>query len=224
MNSELHLAQSYFTLPSHMPFQDFFLPEKPVWEWVEAIQNALQSFDFLHQEGLRNTHPGLVIEGNVFIHPSVKLPPYGVIQGPVWIGPETVLRPGIFIRGNVIVGQKCVLGHSCEYKNALLMDNVETAHFNYVGDSVLGSHAHLGAGAILANLRLDRQSVKVRTPQGRYETHRKKLGAILGEGVDVGCNAVLQPGTLVAKGGRVWPATAAGGFIGEDKTVIKGFG
>ena len=207
------LAGAYFTLPQHIPFQDFFEPDQPVWEWVDAIQIALQSFDFLPQENVRHSRPGLVIDENVFIHPSVELPAYGVIQGPTWIGPETVLRPGVFIRGNVIVGQKCVLGHACEYKNALLMDEVETAHFNYIGDSILGSRSHLGAGAIIANVRLDRKNVRVHLPSGSYATNRKKFGAILGEGVEVGCNAVLQPGTIAAKNACILPCQPTRGFV-----------
>lgn len=208
-----NLAKNYFILPSHIPFQDFFDPEKPVWEWVDAIHIALQSFDFLPQEAIYHARPGLLIDKNVFIHPSVELPAYGVIHGPTWIGAETVLRPGVFIRGNVIVGQKCVLGHACEYKNVLLMDEVQTAHFNYIGDSILGSRAHLGAGAIIANVRLDRQNVFVHSSNGKHDTGRKKFGAIVGEDVKIGCNAVVQPGTIIAKKAQVLPCKAIGKFV-----------
>lgn len=211
--SEKDLAGNYFTLPSHIPFQDFFDPAEPVWQWVDAIHLALQSFDFLPQEASHHARPGLLIDKNVFIHPSVELPAYGVIHGPTWIGAETILRPGVFIRGNVIVGQGCVLGHACEYKNALLMDGVETAHFNYIGDSILGSRSHLGAGAIIANVRLDRENVFAYSPTGKHDTGRRKFGAIIGEGVEIGCNAVVQPGTIIAKNALVLPCKPIGKFV-----------
>lgn len=208
-------AKDLFSLPTHLPFQDFFEPEMAPWEWVSAIAGALQAFDFLDRDEDRVCPPGVTIVGDVFIHPTVKLPPYAVIEGPTWIGPHTQIRPGAYIRGNVIVGEGCVLGHACEYKNCLLMDQVETAHFNYVGDSVLGSRSHLGAGAILANVRLDRSLVKAYTPTGLVETGLRKLGACLAEGVEVGCNAVLQPGTILSRKSWVGPATAFGGYLAQ---------
>lgn len=206
-------AKELFTLPHTLPFQDFFKNEEAPWAWIQSIAEALKSFDFLESDHLDNLPPGLTIVGDVFIHPSVTLPPYGVIEGPAWIGAHTIIRPGVFIRGNVIVGEHCVLGHACEYKNALLMDHVQTAHFNYIGDSILGSHSHLGAGAILANVRLDRQNIKAHTPDGPIQTDFKKFGACLGEGVEIGCNAVIQPGSLLGKKSWVGPASAFGGWL-----------
>src|SRR5690606_24931956 len=108
--------------------------------------------------------------------PTVKLPSFGTIEGPAWIGPECELRPGVYVRGNVIAGKGCLMGNSCEYKNALLLDKVETAHFNYVGDTILGNKAHLGAGVICANLKLLRDEVCACTPDGRIPTGLRKLG------------------------------------------------
>jgi NDP-sugar pyrophosphorylase family protein len=125
------------------------------------------------------------------------------------------------IRGNVIVGAKSVLGNACEYKNCLLMDRVETPHYNYVGDSILGSHSHLGAGAICSNLRLDRQPVTVRGPDVTWDTGLRKFGAILGEQAEVGCNAVLNPGAVLGKRALVMPAMAFGGVLPANQ-IAKG--
>jgi NDP-sugar pyrophosphorylase family protein len=117
------------------------------------------------------------------------------------------------VRGNVIVGEGCVLGNACEYKNCLLMDGVATPHYNYVGDSVLGNRAHLGAGAICSNYRLDHRDVLVREGDTVHTTGLRKFGAIIGDGAEVGCNAVLNPGTLLGKRALVMPAIAFGGYL-----------
>lgn len=214
-------ASDLFNLPKSLPFQKYFLPEARPWEWVLAIREALGDFDFSKAPKCENVPQGFVIEGPVYIHQTVKLPPYGYIQGPAYIGPNTELRPGVYIRGNVIVGDDCVLGNSCEYKNCLLMDNVQTPHFNYVGDSVLGSGSHLAAGVVLANLRLDQQSISVDIgSKERVQTNLRKLGSMVGEKAEVGCNSVLQPGTVLSKDVLVGSCVALGGFVGKGKHVF----
>ena len=153
------------------------------------------------------------MEGQVWLHPSVKLPAYATLIGPLWIGANTEIRPGAYLRGNVIVGERCVLGNACEFKNCLLMDKVQVPHFSYVGDSILGNYAHLGAGAICSNLRLDQQPIVIRTADASFDTGLKKFGAILGDGAEVGCNAVLQPGTLLGQRALIMPLTAFGGHL-----------
>jgi carbonic anhydrase/acetyltransferase-like protein (isoleucine patch superfamily) len=140
---------------------------------------------------------GRALEGAIWLHPSVKLPATATIIGPAWIGANTEIRPGAFIRGNVIVGAGAVLGNACEFKNCLLMDKVQVPHFSYVGDSILGNGAHLGAGVICSNLRLDQKPVVIRAAGVTHETGLKKFGAVLGDRAEVGCNAVLNPGTLL---------------------------
>ncbi len=184
---------------SLLPFASHFLAEAEPWAWVKAIAKALAAYDFSATAVPTSLPPALSIRGPVFIHPTVKLPPFGCIEGPAWIGPDCELRPGVFIRGNVIAGRGCLLGNSCEYKNALLLDKVETAHFNYVGDSVLGNKAHLGAGVICANLKLLRDEVHACTPDGRVPTGLRKLGALVGDFAEVGCNSVLQPGSILGR-------------------------
>ncbi|MGH7996821.1 MAG: UDP-N-acetylglucosamine diphosphorylase, partial [Opitutaceae bacterium] len=165
-------AADFFTLPDSLAaFAPHFPAEAPPWEWLAGIASALAAWRF-DGSGLagREIPKGVHIEGPVHLHPSVKLPPYCVIVGPVWIGPDATLRPGAFLRGQVIVGAGSILGNACEYKNCLIMDNVQTPHYNYVGDSLLGSRSHLAAGVICSNLRLDRKPVVVRGPDRDWDT------------------------------------------------------
>ena len=138
-------ASSLFSLPDTLPFHDFFKPDMPPWAWVAAIQSALSAFDFSQSKPPDDLPPGVHIEGNVHIEHGVKFPAFAQIEGPVWIGQDTKICPGAYIRSNVIIGKNCVIGNSCEYKNSLLMDKVQTPHYNYVGDSILGNGVHLGA-------------------------------------------------------------------------------
>jgi carbonic anhydrase/acetyltransferase-like protein (isoleucine patch superfamily) len=205
-------AAEFFTLPPSLAaFAAHFSAEVPPWEWLKRIGPALAAFPF---EAKRPLLPlGVHAEGPLWIHPEVKLPSYATIIGPVYIGARSEIKPGAFIRGNVIVGEDCVLGNACEYKNCLLMDGVKTPHYNYVGDSILGNKAHLGAGAICSNLRLDNREVLVRIGAAVYPTGLRKFGAILGDSAEVGCNAVLNPGTLLGPRALVMPAIAFGGYL-----------
>jgi NDP-sugar pyrophosphorylase family protein len=192
-------ASELFDWPESLPFERVFDPEAHPWEWLPMIKEALAAFDFETAGGMDVFPPGVHVEGPVYLHPSVKLPPYCVIKGPAWIGENVEIRPGAFIRSHVIVGAGSVLGNACEYKNCLLMENVETPHYNYVGDSILGNGAHLGAGAICANLRLARDEVVIRIEAQRYSTGLRKVGAFMGDGSEAGCNSVLQPGTILGR-------------------------
>lgn len=200
--------------PEGLPFAPWFPLDAEPWTWLPRIREALAGEAFSPSVP-ENIPPGLHIGDAVFIHPSVNLPPYGVIQGPAYIGEDCELRPGVFVRSNVIAGPRCVLGNSCEYKNCLLLEQVETAHFNYVGDSILGSRAHLGAGVILANLKLARDEVSAYTPDGRVKTGLRKFGAIVGAGAEVGCNAVLQPGTILGRNAVVMSGVAYHGYLAD---------
>lgn len=209
-------AADFFDFPDSLPFASAFPADAAPWEWVGAIGSAL--------EGLETSIPsdlpdGVSVTGPVYIDPSVRLPHVCTIIGPAYIGPETEIRPGAYVRGNLIVGRGCVLGNACEFKNALLLDGVKVPHFNYVGDSVLGNHSHLGAGVICSNVRLDGADVSLQLPSGLVRTGLRKLGAMLGDGVEVGCNAVIQPGTLIGRRSIVYPLTAFGGFLDHDRIV-----
>lgn len=209
-------ASDLFALPPSLsPFAAHFPADAAPWEWLRRIGPALKGVaPEIFSSPKKNLPPGVHIQGDVFLDPSVKLPPHATIIGPAWIGPETEIRPGAYVRGNVIVGARCVLGNSCEFKNCLLMDGAQVPHFSYVGDSILGHAAHLGAGVILSNLRLDQNPITLRLPDGRVvETGLRKFGALLGDSAEVGCNAVLQPGTILGKRALVMPTLAFGGML-----------
>ena len=210
-------AQKLFTIPDSLKqFRDFFVPDVEPWKWVQAIKAALADCPDL-APAKDSPSPALSISGDVYIHPTVKLPHIGTIEGPCWIGPDCELRPGVYIRGNVIAGAGCVLGNSCEFKNALLMDKVQVPHFSYVGDSVMGDHSHLGAGAILSNFRLDGQAIPVDLPNGsRVNSEMRKLGGLLGEHAQLGCNAVAQPGSILGKNSIVLTGVVHKGFLTEN--------
>ncbi len=205
-------AADFFTLPPSLAeFARFFDPAAEPWTWLKAIGPALASLPT--PDPWAGLPPGVHIEGAVHLAPDVKLPAYCTIIGPCWIGPGVEIRPGAFIRGNVIVGAGCVLGNACEFKNCLLMDKVQVPHFSYVGDSILGNGAHLGAGAICSNRRLDQKPVSVRTPERVYESGLRKFGAILGDAAEVGCNSVLNPGSVLGKRALVAPGTVLTGYL-----------
>jgi len=214
-------ASELFTWSESLPFAAHFAPDLAPWEWVPRIAEALAAFDWLRREDSHSAIPDRVkITGKVYIHPTAKLPHCAIIEGPAYIGAGSEIRPNAYIRGNVIVGSGCVLGHASEFKNCLLLDGAQAPHFNYVGDSVMGKGAHLGAGVVLANLRFDHQEVLVQIPSTRHLSGLRKLGALLGDGAEVGCNAVLQPGTVLGRRAVVTPAMSFGGFLEAD-TIVR---
>lgn len=216
-------AVDLFEFPESLPFASKFPPELPPWDWLPLIAEALLAFDFDEAgRGGAERPCGLRVSGDVYIHPSVKLPPFGSIQGPAYIGEGCELRPGVYLRGRVIAGRDCVLGNSCEFKNCLLLDGVQVPHFSYVGDSILGNGAHLGAGVICSNLRLDQADISVRLLDGvKQATRLRKLGALIGDRAEVGCNAVLNPGSILGKRSLVMPSTAFRGTLGENSVAYQ---
>lgn len=152
---------------------------------------------------------------NVWIAKTAKIYPNNYIAGPTIIGPETEVRPGAFIRGNALVGSKCVVGNSTELKNVILFNNVQVPHYNYVGDSILGYKAHMGAGSITSNVKSDKQLVIVHNEGENIETGLKKFGAMLGDNVEVGCNSVLNPGTVIGKCSNVYPTSCVRGVVAK---------
>lgn len=199
------------------PFSDTFKVDDFPWNWVSCIKKALSSPAFVPNESGASSLPqGVVIEGAVYLAPDVVLGPNVYIEGPAYIGGGTKIRPGAFIRGNVIVGKGCVLGNSSEFKNCLLLDGVQVPHFNYVGDSVLGNRTHLGAGVICSNLRLDQQNVLMKLPAGVVDSGLRKLGALVGDDSEVGCNSVLNPGVIIGKRSLVYPSMSFDGVLDSD--------
>ena len=153
---------------------------------------------------------------NVWISKTAKIAPSATVIGPAIIGHGTELRTGAFIRGSVIVGENCVVGNSCELKNAILFDSVQVPHFNYVGDSILGYRAHTGAGAVTSNVKSDKTPVTVRSGNTVIPTGLKKMGAMLGDHVEVGCNSVLNPGTIIGRNTNIYPLSSVRGCVPPD--------
>lgn len=166
------------------------------------------------------------VSTNVWVHKTAKVFPTAYIGEPCIIGPGTEVRHCAFIRGSALVGADCVVGNSCELKNVILFDHVQTPHYNYVGDSILGYYSHMGAGSITSNVKSDKNLVVVHSMDEHIETGIKKFGAMLGDYVEVGCNSVLNPGTVIGRHSNVYPTSCVRGVIPEnsihknDGTVI----
>ncbi len=159
------------------------------------------------------------MEDNIWIHKNARVFESAYIMGPCIIDDGAEIRHCAFIRGGVIIGKNSVLGNSCEAKNAILFDNVQVPHFNYVGDSILGSHAHMGAGSITSNVKSDKKLVVIKSGDEVLETGIKKVGAFLGDNVEIGCNCVLNPGTFIGPNSRIYPLTSVRGVIKENSIV-----
>ncbi len=160
-------------------------------------------------------------EESVWISRSAQIFPSAYLSGPAIIGPETEVRHGAFIRGSALVGAGCVVGNSTELKNVILFDKVQVPHYNYVGDSILGYRAHMGAGSITSNVKADRTAVQVSIEGERVETGLKKFGAMLGDRVEVGCNSVLNPGSVIGRDAHIYPLSMVRGFIPENSIYKK---
>jgi len=150
---------------------------------------------------------------NVWVAKSAKVFDSAYLGAPCIIDEEAEVRHGAFIRGNAIVGKKCVVGNSVELKNVILFNNVQVPHYNYVGDSVLGYKSHMGAGSITSNVKSDKTLVTVKSSDGNIDTGLKKFGAMLGDNVEVGCNSVLNPGTVIGRNTNVYPTSSVRGYI-----------
>ena len=182
------------------------------WEVLPKIKNYIKELTKNGLEGYTEISEG------VFVGENVKIYPTATIEAPAVIGSGSEVRPGAFIRGSVITGEGCVIGNSTELKNCVLLDGVQVPHYNYVGDSVLGNKAHMGAGSICSNLKSDKKCVVIRGEEN-YETGIKKIGAILADEADIGCGCVLNPGTVIGKRTSVYPLTALRGVYPEDCIV-----
>ena len=150
---------------------------------------------------------------DVWIAKDATVFPMAYIKGPCIIGHGTEVRQCAFIRGSALVGEHCVVGNSTELKNVILFDNVQVPHYNYVGDSILGYKAHMGAGAVTSNVKSDKTLVVIHNGDENLETGRKKVGAMLGDGAEVGCNSVLNPGTVIGRGSNVYPTSCVRGVV-----------
>ena len=156
------------------------------------------------------------VSPQVWVHKTAAVAPSAYLGAPCIIGPETEVRHCAFIRGSALVGANCVVGNSVELKNVILFDNVQTPHYNYVGDSILGYKSHMGAGSITSNVKSDKTHVVVTDGAERLDTGRKKVGAMLGDFVEVGCNSVLNPGAVIGRHTRIYPLSSVRGTVPEN--------
>ena len=181
------------------------------WEALAGIQELIETLGpALPAEEYQERAP------RVWVHRTAQIAPTAYLGAPCIIGPETEVRHCAFIRGSALVGGGCVVGNSVELKNVILFDGVQTPHYNYVGDSILGYKSHMGAGSITSNVKSDKTPVVVKDGAARLETGRKKFGAILGDHVEIGCNSVLNPGTVVGRNTHVYPVSSVRGAIPPD--------
>ncbi len=158
---------------------------------------------------------------NIWVAKSAKVFESAYLNGPLIIDEEAEVRHCAFIRGNAIVGKNCVVGNSTELKNVILFDNVQVPHYNYVGDSILGYKSHMGAGSITSNVKSDKTLVVVKDGEDRIETGLKKFGAMLGDFVEVGCNSVLNPGSVIGRHSNIYPTSCVRGVIHENSIFKK---
>lgn len=199
----------------------FDLNENPVTPLLESVENIYEALpkisDYIKQLGPTLDKEVFEEKGdNIWIAKSAKIASTASISGPCIICENAEIRHCAFIRGSAFIGQNCVVGNSTEIKNVILLGNVQVPHYNYVGDSILGNFAHMGAGSITSNVKSDKTLVTVKIDNQKIETKLKKFGAILGDRVEIGCNSVLNPGTIIGKNSNVYPLSSVRGYIPEN--------
>lgn len=182
------------------------------WDMLKRIGQFVSDLIKKGIDGYSLYKEGVLVGEGVTIHPNA------VVEPPAIIGSGTEIRTGAYIRGNVIIGNGCVVGNSSELKNCILLDRVQVPHYNYVGDSVLGNYAHMGAGSICSNLKADGKNIVIHG-ETEIETGLRKIGGILGDHADIGCSCVLNPGTVVGRYTTVYPLTSLRGVIPENCIV-----
>ncbi len=194
---------------SHTLAADYLRQFTYPWQALDGIKELILSLGPTLGGEYEQVQPA------VWVHKSVTVFPSAYLGAPCIIGPGTEVRHGAFVRGSALVGANCVVGNSVELKNVILFDNVQVPHYNYVGDSILGYKSHMGAGSITSNVKADKTPVAVKGDEV-IDTGRKKFGAMLGDFVEIGCNSVLNPGTVVCPHSNVYPTSCVRGVIPPD--------
>jgi NDP-sugar pyrophosphorylase family protein len=195
----------------HTAHAKLFENQKYVWDALKQIASYLQ---FRLKPAIMGELLGKpFISNQVFVGTGTIVEQGAVLKGPAWIGQNCHVRSGCYVRENVIVGDGVVMGNSCEFKNSIIFDEAEVPHFNYVGDSILGYKAHLGAGVILSNVKLDHSEIFITANNERIPTGLTKFGAIVGDRTEIGCNAVINPGSVLGRDCIVYPVTSFRGVL-----------
>ena len=192
---------------SHTAAADYLRNFQYPWQALEGIRDLILALGPQLGEAYLEIYP------QVWVHKTANVAHTAHLGAPCIIGANTEIRHCAFIRGSALVGENCVVGNSVELKNVILFDNVQVPHFNYVGDSILGYKAHMGAGAVTSNVKSDQSHVVVKNGDKRVETGRMKVGAMLGDHVEVGCNSVLNPGTVVGRNSNIYPTSCVRGVV-----------
>lgn len=190
--------------------------EEYPWEVLPKISDFIVKLGNTLDESKYNK-----VEDNVWIAKSANVAPTAYIKGPAIIGENAEVRHCAFIRGNAIVGDNSVIGNSTELKNVILFNNVQVPHYNYVGDSILGYKVHMGAGAITSNVKSDKKLVVIKNEEEQIETRMKKVGAMIGDRVEVGCGSVLNPGTVIGRDSNIYPLSSVRGVIRQNSIYKK---
>ena len=180
------------------------------WQALDSIKEWILSLGQQLGEDYTQVSP------QVWVHNTAKIAPTAYLGAPCIIGAGTEVRHCAFIRGSALVGENCVVGNSVELKNVILFDNVQVPHYNYVGDSILGYKSHMGAGSLTSNVKSDKTLVVVKDGGTHIPTGRKKFGAMVGDFVEVGCNSVLNPGTVIGRGSSIYPTSCVRGVVPAD--------
>lgn len=191
-------TQELYSL-DHTLAKDYLAQFEYPWQALKGIHELILELSKNLDEHYEEVKPG------VFVHETATIYPNAYLGAPCIIGAHTEVRPGAFVRQDALVGENCVVGNSTELKNVILFDHVQVPHYNYVGDSILGYYSHMGAGSITSNVKSDKTLVVVQDQDQKYETGLKKMGAMLGDHVEVGCNSVLNPGTIIGVYTNVYP-------------------
>lgn len=208
-----------------MKTEDIFLTSASIMDsFVRSYEYPYEALSHIKDEiielGKTLGDDYIETESNIWIHKSAKVAPTANIIAPAIIDEDAEIRHCAFIRGSVVIGKRSILGNSCEAKNVIIYDDVQVPHFNYVGDSILGYHSHMGAGSIISNVKGDRSNVILKSDGKSIDTGRYKVGAFLGDNAEIGCNAVLNPGTIIMPNSRVYPLTNVRGYI-KPNTIVK---
>ncbi len=181
------------------------------WAALELLEHFIEEFGV----GL-DLQEYKELELGVWVHRTARIAPTACLAAPCVIGANTEIRHSAYVRGSVLIGENCVVGNSTEIKNSILFDGVKAPHFNYIGDSILGFNAHLGAGVVLSNVKSDKSFITVQAKNERWETGLKKFGSLIGDYAEIGCNCVLNPGVVVGKNATVYPLSMLRGVVSEN--------
>lgn len=203
---------------NHTLAKDYLLNFQHPWQALSGIKEMIIDLS----EALDKSEFNNISDG-IWIHKTATVSPSAYIGSPCIIGAESEIRHGAFIRGSALVGDKCVVGNSVELKNVILFDCVQTPHYNYVGDSILGYKAHMGAGSITSNVKSDKSYVTVNSDNQKAETGLKKCGAFIGDYVEIGCNTVLNPGTIIGRNSNIYPLSSVRGIV-KSNCILKSDG